>query len=217
MGLNLFAALMPPEERFTGLFCEQALRIVEAAQELRAIVVEDADIDEHVARIRAIETAADGVARKVFIAANRTFNAPIDREDILALGHELDDAVDLIEDTAKGIARYDVHKFPAELVSMCNGIVECAQRLREVMPYLDSLTRDHKKIFALCGEIGRIEGEADDAFDRALTHLRTQLRAGEIDTIAYLDRKELYELVESVVDKCDDIANTIQAVTTKHV
>lgn len=217
MGLNLFGALMPLEERFTGLFCEQASRILEAAQELRAIVVEDADIAEHVARIRAIEAAADGVARKVFIAANRTFNAPIDREDILTLGHELDDAVDLIEDTAKGIARYDVHRFPPELVSMTEGIVACAQRLREVMPHLDSLTRDHQRIFALCGEIGRIEGEADESFDRALNNLRAQLRSGEIDTIAYLDRKELYELVESVVDKCDDIANALQAVTTKHV
>ena len=56
---------------------------------------------------------ADVAARKVFVAANRTFNAPIDREDILQLAHELDDAVDLIEDTAKGIARYEVHAMPA--------------------------------------------------------------------------------------------------------
>lgn len=217
MGLNLFGALMPPEERFTGLFCEQALRILEAAEELRLMVVEDVDIALRVARIREIEMAADGVARKVFIAANRTFNAPIDREDILSLGHELDDAVDLIEDTAKGIARYDVHKFPPELVEMSDGIVECAKILREVMPYLDSLTRDHKKIFALCEQIGKIEGHADDAFDRALTNLRAELRAGAIETIAYLDRKELYELIENVVDKCDDIANALQAITTKHV
>lgn len=217
MGLNLFGALMPAEERFTGLFVEQAACILHAAQELRSMIVDDADIAQHVAEIRRIEHAADDVARKVFTAANRTFNAPIDREDILALGHDLDDAVDLIEDTAKGIARYDVHRFPPEVVRMADGIVACAQRLREVMPYLDSLTRDHRKIFELCGEVGRIEGEADDAFDVALTHLRAQLRAGDIDTIAYLDRKELYELVESVVDKCDDIANAIQAVTTKHV
>jgi len=217
VGLNLFGALMPLEERFTGLFCEQASRILEAAQELRAMIVEGSDLERRVAAIRAIETAADAVARKVFVAANRTFNAPIDREDILALGHELDDAVDLIEDTAKVIARYDVHHFPPELVQMADSIVACAERLREVMPYLDSLTRDHRTIFKLCGEIGTIEGEADDAFDRALTNLRARLRAGEIDTIAYIDRKELYELVESVVDKCDDIANALQAVTTKHV
>jgi len=217
MALNLFGRLMPPEESFTALFCEQALRILEAAQELRRMIVDDADIGLHVAAIRDIEMKADAVARKVFIAANRTFNAPIDREDILALAHVLDDAVDLIEDTAKGIARYDVHGLPAEMRAMADAIVDCAERLGKVMPYLDSVTRDHKVIFALCEEIGLIEGRADESFDQGLTNLRAQLRSGEVDTVGYLDRKELYEFLENVVDKCDDIANAVQSITAKHV
>ena len=217
MALNLFGRLMPVEESFTILFCEQASHILDAAKELRTMIVEDADIAAHVASIREIETKADVAARKVFIAANRTFNAPIDREDILQLAHELDDAVDLIEDTAKGIARYDVHSMPAEMHEMADAIVESAERLRKVMPYLDSVTRDHREIFALCQEIGQIEGRADDSFDQGLTKLRAQVRDREIDTLAYLDRKELYELVEHVVDKCDDIANAVQSITAKHV
>ena len=217
MALNLFGRLMPVEETFTALFCEQAMHILEAAKELRTMIVDDADISAHVVSIRDIETRADVAARKVFIAANRTFNAPIDREDILQLAHELDDAVDLIEDTAKGIARYEVHGMSLQMRDMADAIVASAERLRKVMPYLDSVARDHKEIFALCQEIGDIEGRADDSFDQGLTQLRAQLRAGEIDTIAYLDRKELYELVENVVDKCDDIANAVQSITAKHV
>lgn len=217
MPLNLFSRLMPTEEAFTPLFCEQAKCIEEAARELRQMIVEDADIPRHVASIRRIEQAADEVVRKVFLAANRTFNAPIDREDILVLGHVLDDAVDLIEDTAKGIARYEVHQLPAEMRDMADAVVECAELLSKVMPCLDSVTRDHQTIFALCGEVGRIEGRADDSFDQGLTRLRAQLRAGELDTIGYLDRKELFELIEEVVDKCDDIANAVEAITAKHV
>jgi predicted phosphate transport protein (TIGR00153 family) len=217
MPLNLFRRLMPPEESFTALFCEQARHIVHAAQELRQMIVEDAPADPHVTAIRGIETAADAAARKIFVAANRTFNAPIDREDILHLAHILDDAVDLIEDTAKGIQRYDVHKFPPEMWAMADAIVNCAELLRKVMPHLDSLTDDHVTIFALCEEIGQIEGRADESFDRALSTLRASLRSGEIDTIGYIDRKELYELIENVVDKCDDIANAIQSITAKHV
>lgn len=217
MQFNIFRRLMPNEEAFTPLFCEQAQRIVESARELRGMIVDDADIAAHVAAIRAIEMAADAVARKVFIAANRTFNAPIDREDILQLAHVLDDVVDLIEDTAKGIARYDVHSLPAEMRAMADAVVECADRLSEVMPYLDTITRDHKAIFALCEEVGAIEGRADESFDQGLIQLRAQLRTGEIDTIGYLDRKELYELIEDVVDKCDDIANAVQSITAKHV
>jgi uncharacterized protein Yka (UPF0111/DUF47 family) len=216
MALNLFGRFMPPEESFTRLFCEQAARIVDAAHVLRKMIVDDADIDRHVAEIRNIESAADAVARKVFLAANRTFNAPIDREDIVRLAHDLDDAVDLMEDTAKGIARNDLHKHSPEKRALADAIVECAERLQKVMPYLDSVSRDHRTIMALCEEIGLIEGRADESFDQGLTNLRAQVRAGEIDTLGYLDRKELLELLENVVDKCDDIANVIQSITAKH-
>jgi predicted phosphate transport protein (TIGR00153 family) len=216
MPLNVFGRLMPPEESFTKLFCEQAARIVDAAHALRKMVVEDADIERHVTEIRNIEAAADATARKVFLAANRTFNAPIDREDIVRLAHDLDDAVDLMEDTAKGIARYEVHRLSTEMRALADAIVECAERLQKVMPYLDSVSRDHRTIMSLCEEIGLIEGRADESFDQGLTTLRAQVRAGETDTLGYLDRKELLELLENVVDKCDDIANVIQSITAKH-
>jgi uncharacterized protein len=217
MGLNLFRRLMPPEESFTALFCEQAQRIFEAAQELRAMVDGTGPADQHVAAIRTIEAAADNVARKIFLAANRTFNAPIDREDLLALANDLDDAVDLIEDTAKGIQRYDIREFSHELRAMADAVVQCAEVLLKVMPYLDAITQKHKAIFALCEEVGHIEERADQSFDAALMRLRVQLRAGEIDTIGYIDQKEIFELIEDVVDKCDDVANAVQSVTAKHV
>src|SRR5262245_1495212 len=101
MAINLFKHLMPHEEAFTNLFCVHAQCIAKAAAELRQLIADGAAAPRRVAAIREIEIAADDVARKIFIAANRTFNAPIDREDILALAHVQDDCVDLIEDTAK--------------------------------------------------------------------------------------------------------------------
>jgi uncharacterized protein Yka (UPF0111/DUF47 family) len=85
------------------------------------------------------------------------------------------------------------------------------------MPFLDSITRNHKAIFTLCEQIGNVEQSADEAFDAGLTRIRRELGAGTLDPIGYLDRKELYELVERVVDKCDDVANVVQTVTAKHV
>ncbi len=67
------------------------------------------------------------------------------------------------------------------------------------------------------GRPGTQEGQADDSFDAGLFRLRGRLTSGEIDTITYLDRKEIYELLEQVVDKCDDVANTIETITIKHV
>ena len=217
MSLNLFGRLMPANEDFTKLFCEQAGHIVRAAEELRLLVKGGNPVEPHVNAIRAIERAADDVARTIFTTANRTFNAPIDREDIVALAHDLDDAVDLIEDMAKGIQRYSVRTFGADMHAMAEAVVESAQVLQQAMPHLDAITRDYKTIFALCEKVGEIEGRADESFDRGLISLRADIAQGTIDTLGYIDRKELYELIENVVDKCDDVANALQRITAKHV
>ena len=218
MALNLFSRLMPPERSFTSLFRDQAECVAEAAAELRDMVGQrQVGTEAHIASIRAIETKADGIVREIFLSANRTFYAPIDREDILMLAHDLDDVVDLIEDTAKGIQRYALSAFPQEMQTMVNAVVESAGLLRKVMPFLDSITRDHKQIFAICERIGYIEEQADESFDAALARIRAELGSGGLDPIGYLDRKELYELIERVVDKCDDVANQVQQITAKHV
>lgn len=217
MGLNLFSRLMPREEAFTQLFCEQTRCIVDGARELLEMVDGKGSVDAHVTNIRRIEGEADGVARRVFLAANRVFNAPIDREDIVDLANRLDDAVDMIEDSAKAIQRYAVSPFPHEMRTIAHAIVRSAEVLQKVMPLLDEITPQHRTIFALCEEIGHIEEEADQCFDAGLTKLRADLRAGNVDTIAYIDRKELYEQLEDVVDKCDDVSNAVQAITAKHV
>jgi uncharacterized protein len=219
MNLNLFSRLMPHEEAFTPLFCEQAQCIVDGARELVSLVDSDGarSIDTHVSAIRAVEVKADAVARRVFLAANRVFNAPIDREDIIALANHLDDAVDMIEDTAKAIQRYDVHTFPAQMRAIAQTVSRAADALHQVMPLLDAITDRHREILALCEKIGQIEEEADQAFDAGLTLLRAELRAGKVDTIGYIDCKEIYELLENTVDRCDDVANAVQAITAKHV
>ncbi len=218
MALNLFSRLMPPEKSFTSLFCAQADCIVDAAQELRDMVGQrQVGIEAHIASIRAIETKSDAVVRQIFVSANRTFNAPIDREDILVLAHELDDVVDLIEDTAKGIQRYKLSTFSQEMQTMVSAVVESAELLKKAMPHLDSITRDYRDIYAICQRIGQIEEQADESFDAALARIRSDLGAARLDTIGYLDQKELFEWIERVVDKCDDVANQIQQITAKHV
>ena len=218
MALNLFSRLMPPEKSFTSQFCEQARCIHEAAEELRDMVDgRKVPVASHVASIRKIEAQADTIARNIFVSANRTFQAPIDREDILHLAHDLDDVVDLIEDTAKGIERYAISSFATEMRAMVDAVVQSGDLLQQVMPHLDSITRDHKTIFALCERIGHIEQSADESFDAGLSRIRAELGSGTLNPIGYLDRKELYELIERVVDKCDDVANVIQTVTAKHV
>jgi predicted phosphate transport protein (TIGR00153 family) len=218
MPLNLFGALMPREESFTRLFCEQSKTVVVAAEALHRFMIEgDGAVDRRVGEISAIEVEADAVARKIFIAANRTFNAPLDREDILGLARDMDDIVDLIEEAAKEIRRYEVRTFSTEMIALAEAAVRCAGLLRDAMPLLDAITRDHRKLLALCERIGRIEDDADHCFDDGLNALRVQLREGALDAIGYIDRKEIYGYLEEIVDRCDDAANAIETIVAKHV
>ena len=110
-----------------------------------------------------------------------------------------------------------ISAFATEMRAMVDAVVQSADLLQQVMPHLDSITRDHKTIFGLCERIGHIEQSADESFDAGLSRIRAELGSGTLNPIGYLDRKELYELIERVVDKCDDVANVIQTVTAKHV
>jgi predicted phosphate transport protein (TIGR00153 family) len=217
MPLNLFGFLMPREADFVGLFCEQSKAICAAAEALQALMADSGGADDRTAAIARLETEADMVAKRIIVAANRTFNAPIDREDILGLARDLDDIVDLIEETAKEIARYRVTRFSGEMRALAQAVVAAVDALREALPLLDGITRHHRAIFAHCERIGQIEGEADRHFDDALTRLHGELRAGTIDVVTYIDLKEIHERLEAVVDKCDDAANAIETITAKHV
>ena len=115
------------------------------------------------------------------------------------------------------IAAIRAFEMEADMHAMADAVVESARMLEQAMPYLDSINRDYKTIFALCEKIGQAEGRADDSFDRGLLKLRADVAAGALDTLGYIDRKELYELIEHVVDKCDDVANALQRITAKHV
>lgn len=218
MRLNLFGALMPREEAFIDLFCELSTTVLGATREFHALVTEaDGTIATRFAAIRRIEREADDVARRILIAGNRTFNAPLDRENIMALAHELDDVVDLIEEASKEIVRYELRAFPPQMKELAAAAVRSAEKIMEAMPLLGDITREHRRILGLCQEIGQIEEAADECFDAGLTAIRAELGHGAIDTIRYLDLKEIYEGLEAVVDKCDDVANEIETITAKHV
>lgn len=217
MRLNLFGFLMPKEAAFIDLFGEQSRLVITAAVELKGLIDGEGGLDDRFAAIRRIESEADEVTKQIFLAAGHTFNAPLDRENILGLAHELDDVVDLIEETSKEIKRYEVRSFSEEMRVMAGAVSKSAGLLHQAIPLLQSITREHQKISDLCAGVGRIEGEADACFDEGLTRLRAQARAGEIDTLAYIDLKEIFERLEDVVDKCDDVANLIQTITAKHV
>lgn len=214
MPIRLFRALMPREERFVDHFAAHTNRMVAAADALAALMA--APPEERAARsaeIGAIESEADAITRETIIALHRAFITPFDRSDIHALINSLDDAVDLMEEVAENAALYRVEHFDERMRELAAEIQRAARILAEVMPMLTHIGRNAQRITGLCDEVGKIESQADRMLRTALS----ELIAERPDLIVFLGRKEVYEQLEAVTDRCADVADVIEGIVLDNV
>ncbi|HEY0835780.1 MAG TPA: DUF47 family protein [Azospirillum sp.] len=213
MFLRLVRAMMPREESFIGHFCDHSERIVEAATALHDLFDHEGDPAAALERIVLAERAADAVTKRTLQAIHRTFITPFDRSDIHALITAMDDTVDLIEETAQRIVIYGVTDFTPEMRQMADAACRCAALLREAMPLLGAINRHVNHLNRASVEISRIEDETDEL----LRHCLRRLHAEEADPKRFVVLKEIYELLEQIIDHCDDVANVIDGVVIEHV
>lgn len=213
MVLRLFRALMPREEKFIDYFCEHSERIMEAADALHDLLDPTGDRQAAFERILATEHAADQVTKRTLQAIHRTFITPFDRSDIHALITAMDDTVDFIEEAAQRIMIYGITEFTPEMRQMADAARQCAKLLREGVPLLGSINKNVMHLQRMSVEISRIEGETDVLLRSCLS----RLTAGEHDPKRFVILKEIYELLEEIVDHCDDVTNVIDGIVIEQV
>ncbi len=216
--LNLFRALMPREERFFDLFAEHARKIVVGADSLRAMMEAGDDLEDRFRTIRRVESEADAIAKEVQLAVHRTFIVPFDRSDIQELAKRLDDILDLIEDTARHLVEAGFTDYTPEMHAQADAIVRCTHRLSEGIPLLRAIPRHVERLQAMTDEISRIESEGDRLLRAAKHRLREE--SGGLDapiTHRHALQREIVELLESVLDACEDVADTIDGIIVEQV
>ncbi|MBV9249546.1 MAG: DUF47 domain-containing protein [Acetobacteraceae bacterium] len=207
-----FRSLMPRDERFIERFCEHARLIVPAAEAFRALMSDDGRAEEHVAEINRLEAAADQVTRETVLAIHQTFVTPFDRGQILDLITALDDTIDLMKDTSRRMMRYGVG-FTPEMQGMADCAVRAAKELHGGMPLLGDIDRSVEQLSAMSVAVRRIEGEADDLLDRGLRILFASDRSPGYK----LTVEKVYDLVEAVVDRCEDVVDVIDGIVVEQV
>lgn len=212
MPLRLFRALMPQDERFIERFCEHARLIVPAAEAFRALMSGDGQAERHAAEIARLEDQADAITRETVMAIHRTFVTPFDRSQILDLITALDDTVDLMKDTGKRVLRYGVG-FTPEMQGMADCAVRAATEIRDAMPHLGSIGRSVERLSAMSVKVREIEGEADELMDRGMRALfASEASAGHKLTV-----ERVYDLIEAVVDRCEDVVDVIDGIVVEQV
>lgn len=204
MHLNLLAR----EDDFSSLFQEQSRLIADASQLLlKEVKSTPAEMKQIAAEVADIEHRGDKVTHDVFIRLNRNSITPIDPEDIHALSSHLDDVLDGIEDAAYRIQAYQIEKIPPPVIAICEIISVCAENIRRA---LERFGR-RQDFSEHCVEINRLENEADLVYRKAIAGLFRP----EVDAVALLKMKEVYEFLEATVDRCEDVADVLQTMMVK--
>jgi hypothetical protein len=217
--LGWFQALMPKEERFFELFARHAAIVVAGAEALRGLLQGGDDIEHYCKQIFDREAEADEITRQVLIAVRRTFITPFDRTDIQDLITSMDDAIDQMNKTAKIIGLFEVRNFEPQMQQMAAVIVEASKLMLEAVPLLRSIGSNAPQLNALTTRIINIEEQADQMYDDGLKalFLANKRANGQGNAMSFIVGSELYDHLEKVVDRIEDVSNEINSIVIDHL
>ena len=213
--LRWFHALMPKEDRFFGMFEAHAKTLCAGAAALRALLEGGEEVPARCVEIAHHENEADQIAREVLLAVRRTFITPFDRSDITALIGSMDDAIDQMHKTAKAITLFDQRSFHPDMVVLGDLIVRSADLTAEAVPLLRSLQGNAKRLNSLTEQISLLEEESDRIYDKGMAALYHG--PARTDAMAFIVGNEIYDHLEKVVDRFEDVANQISGVLIEHL
>jgi predicted phosphate transport protein (TIGR00153 family) len=213
----LFGKLLPREGNFFEMFNQHAARIVEAAQAFSKLVANYSDPElreQYTREVDNAERAADRVTHEVNRLVHKTFITPIDRDQIHTLINTMDDIADLIQDSAETMSLYDLRQVNDEITRLTELSVKCCERVKEAVALIGDLTDAHTAEAALktCEEIDRLESDADRVMRAAMSRLFRE----EPDVREVIKLRAVYELLESITDKCEDVANVVEGIILEH-
>ena len=203
--------LMPKSDEFFDDFDAQADATVRGAKLLLALFQDFTDIERKVAAIKEVEHQGDAIAHRAFERLHRQFITPFDRAEIHRLLGRIDDVLDLIDATAERLLLYEVGLVPQAAKDLAKVLVPCCEKMQEAVKLMRTI-KHPQQILAACRDIKRMESEADALGRSAIAAL---FKSGA-DALSILKWKEIYDLLETATDRCEDVANVIEGVVLEH-
>ena len=215
--LGWFQALLPKEQMFFDLFEQHAQIVVSGAEALRDLLKGGDQVEHCRERILVLENEADEIARQVLTAVRRTFITPFDRTDIQDLIGSLDDAIDQMNKTAKTITLFEVRKFEPQMQQMGELGLEASALVLEAMPLLRAIGKNAGRLNTLTEQIVRIEERSDQLHDDGRKALFLASRDAAEGNMNFMVGTEVYDHLEKVVDRLEDVANEVNALVIDHL
>lgn len=207
--------IMPREEKFFVLFDRHAAVTKAGALTLRSILDGGAKVPELCATLFQQEHEADVISHEVLQAIRRSFITPFDRGDIKGLITSMDDAIDQMNKTAKAIMLYEVTEFEDEMRQMGDIIVEAATLTAEIVPLLHAMQNNSQRLNTLTAQVAQLEERSDHLQDAGLKALYRG--KGRKDALAFIIGSEIYDHLEKVADRFEDISSQVNGILIEHL
>ncbi|NNG22393.1 DUF47 domain-containing protein [Telluria aromaticivorans] len=207
----MFGRLMPQEGKFFDLFNQHAALCVKGAEEMLGLMINFDDLEIRTHMVESIEKEADKVTYACVDLLHKTFITPIDRDDIHKLITRMDDILDMMEDAAQTISLYDLRAVTPEAKRLAELCLSCCLKVQEAVGLLHDMG-NAQKIVAICEEIDRFESDADHVMRAAMS----KLFRDEPDVRNLIKMKAIYEILETVTDRCEDVANIIEGIIVEN-
>ncbi|AEA60969.1 MULTISPECIES: DUF47 domain-containing protein [Burkholderia] len=207
----MFGRFMPTEGKFFEIFNSHANFIVAGGRELELLIDNLADAEIHKQKVQSAEKSADKLTHEAIDLLHKTFITPLDRDEIHKLITTMDDILDLMEDVATAVSLYDVRAVTSEASQLAHIVLESAQHVQAAVALLSDM-KQSARILKACEEIDRWESEAD----RVLRSAMSKLFREENDVKNLIKLKAVYELLEEITDKCEDVANIIEGIVLEN-
>lgn len=198
--------MIPRERRFYALFKRQGTLVSETLTELSNALSDGRN--RHL-RLRELEHACDDVTHDIYNLTNRTFTTPMEQGDILLLAHALDQVVDLAEEVSDKIDLYQVDSITDSAKRFGGCLAKAGVELAKALDKLE----DFNEIDPVLQEIHRLENEGDSITRYALQRLFESNHQTPADVIKW---KDLYSLLESILDECESVAEIIETIAIKN-
>ncbi|MDZ7260999.1 MAG: DUF47 domain-containing protein [candidate division KSB1 bacterium] len=195
------------EEKFYDMFNEAAQNIYQGAQLLNEMMEDSQNLERLSQQIKALEDKGDEITHNIVTKLNQTFITPFDCEDIHALACRLDDVMDFIEAAADRFVMFKLERPTETAKQLAEIILHSAEEIKKGVAELKNMGSLYKHYV----ELNRLENEADAVFRQGL---RTLFQV-EQDPVTIMKLKEIYEDLEGATDRCEDVANILEAIVVK--
>ena len=209
----MFKKLLPRENQFFDLFNQHADTVLEGISLFRTLLKTDPGKKSLTGQLKTLENKADDIAHQVFDLLNTVFVTPFDREDIRTLIHHMDDIIDLVEKTGARMEIFNIFPPPDTIIQQADLLNRAFLKLATAIASLSDL-KQKQRMLAICVDVNSLENEGDTLLRNELQALfSTSLPTDPVDLIK---KKELVELLETAIDRCEDLANVIETILIKY-